>query len=209
MHRARVVVALCGLVVVGTGCEVSSHGPRDRVKVEAGSDVMATAVADSIARTMASAVTAAIADGQQAASTLPALFAPDAVLSDETEQTYSGHAAIRRAFSQGMPPGASIDIRSQSVIGSGDLVVDMGTYTVRMPSPQGGTPTSMNGRYLVALQRMDDDSWKIVRQLTDAVGTGGALPDGSAAPADTAASAPATAQPTAPRPAESGFTSDR
>jgi ketosteroid isomerase-like protein len=129
---------------------------------------------------------------------MPALYTPDAVLSDESEMTHAGQAAIARAFAQGTPPGSTIDIRSSGAIGSGDLIVDMGNYTFRMPNPQGGPAVSMNGRYLVVLQRLDDGSWKIARQMTDVVGIGGAMPAGP--PTDSAAAGAG-----APQPAESGF----
>ena len=199
------------LVVAGAACEVSSSGPRDRPQGTDG--MMANDEAESISRHMREQVTALVQSGAAAATGLPALYAPDAVLSDETETTHSGNARIARAYAHAMPPGASIDIRSEGVIGSGDLVVDMGHYTFSMPGPQ-GTPTRVNGRYLVVLQRMADDSWKIVRELTDAVGMGGALPPGPP-PADTApttrdsASAPTTHDSaSAPPRAESGFTAD-
>lgn len=202
--RSRAGWSLLVLAAAGAGCEVSSHGPRDREKVEGARSMMVAAEADSVARDMASAVAAAIASGPQAATTMPELFAPDAVFSDVTERSYAGQAAIRAAYAQGLPAGASIDIRSQSVMGSGDLVVDMGRYTVNVPNPQGGAATSINGRYLVVLQRMDDGSWKIARQLTDAVGIGGALPDGPRVPGDTSRAGDSAA--TTPPAAESGFT---
>ncbi len=205
--RSRAALLSLSLAAgVLAGCEVSSEGPRDRPD----ETMMPAPEADSIARGMAQAVTDAIASGRQAATDLPALYAPDAVLSDESEQSYAGQGAITRAFAQGIPAGASIDIRSESVIGSGDLVVDMGHYTFSMPNPQGGARMDMRGRYLVVLQRMDDGSWKIARQLTDAVGMGGAITGGPPASSDTVArdttAANRTTPPTTPQPAESGYT---
>ncbi len=178
--------ALLVLVVAGTACEVSSEGPRDRPAADAA--VMAHDESESIAHGMRQSVTTVLQSGAQAVTGMPALYTPDAVLSDESETTYAGREQIARAFSQGLPPGATIDIRATSrPVGSGDLVVDMGTYRVTMPNPQGGPDIAMNGRYLVVLQRTEDDSWKIVRQITDVVGTGGALVDGPPAPVDSVA----------------------
>ena len=209
--RARAAGALTLVFVAVTACEVSSEGPRDRedadtaVATEGTHAMMATDEAESIARGVRQRVTAILQSGAQAASDMPAVYTRDAVLSDESETTYAGNTQIARAFAQGMPPGATIDIRSTGALGSGDLVVDMGNYTVRMPNPQGGAPVSMNGRYLVVLQRMSDGSWKIVRQVTDVVGIGGAIPGGP--PVDTSAAArPDTAA--AARP-ESGFAPNR
>ena len=78
-----------------------------------------------------------------------------------------------------MPPGTSIDIRSIGAIGSGDLVVDMGTYTFSMSDSAGGSAQQMHGRYLIVIQRMDDGSWKIVRQVENPIGTPPELAHGS------------------------------
>lgn len=202
MRGSSMRSTLLWLATIGAvaACEVSSQGPRDRP--EGTTAMMANDEAESIARGVRQSVTLVLQSGERAATDMPGLYTPDAVLSDESEVTHAGNPQIARSFAQGMPPGATIDIRSTGAIGSGDLVVDMGNYTLTMPNPQGGAPMTMNGRYLVALQRMSDGSWKIVRQLTDAVGIGGALPAGPPQPADSAAPA---AGPGAPQPAESGF----
>ena len=202
--RTRAVLLSLALVVAVTACEVSSEGPRDRP--EGTHAMMPASEVDSIARSVREAAAAALASGPQAATTMPELYTPDAVLSDESEVTHAGHAQIARAFAQGTPPGATIDIRSSGAIGSGDLVVDMGNYRFSMPNPQGGAAITMNGRYLVVLQRMNDDSWKIVRQLTDVVGIGGAMPSGPPPASDSAAPTRGTATPTPPSPAETGYT---
>ena len=197
-------------LVVATGCEVSSHGPRDREKVRGTTEMMAAGEADSIAGMVREAVMATFGTGPQAASGMPALYTQDAVLSDVTEQTHSGNAAIARWFAQGMPPGASISIRSTGATGSGDLVVDMGTYTFSAPDPRGGPPMEMRGRYMIAIQQMSDGSWKIVRQIDDAMGIGGAVsagPPPSGPPANGAATTDsAGSNAGAPRPVDSGFT---
>lgn len=202
-RRPGVLPVLLPLLVAVAACEVSSEGPRDddeaadTAAMPAGTEsMMANDEAESIARGVRQRVTAILQSGTQAATDMPSVYSVDAVLSDESETTWAGNAQIARAFAQGMPPGASIDIRSTGARGSGDLVVDMGTYTVNMPNPQGGSPIAMHGRYLVVLQRMSDGSWKIVRQLTDATGIGGALPAGPPQPSP----APFTTSP-----APSGF----
>ena len=167
------------LIVAVAGCEVSSEGPDDRAEPEGTRAMMPSAQADSIAREMRDATTAAFATGAGAATGIPALYAPDAVLSDGMNVMHAGHEAIARAYAQGMPAGASIDIRSMGAIGSGDLIVDMGTYTFRMPDPAGGPLLEMPGRYLIAMQRMDDGSWKIVRQVENPTGTAPASAHGS------------------------------
>ena len=181
-NATRAAVLCLVSILAGVACEVSSDGPRDRP--EGTQTMMPSGEADSIARALGQTVQTIFTHGAAAGTELAATYAPDARLSDVTETTSSGHDAIARSFAQGMPPGASIDIRSSGAIGSGDLVVDMGTYTFSMPNPEGGAPMQMRGRYMIALQRMSDGSWKIVRQIDDAVGIGGAVTGG--APADSA-----------------------
>ena len=105
------------------------------------------------------------ASGARAATGLPALYTSDAVYSDPDEQTHAGQAAIREAFADGVPAGATLRVSSFGAVGSGDLVVDMGRYTVEIPQPT-GRPAQENGRYMIAIQRMDDGSWKVVRHLS-------------------------------------------
>ena len=127
------------------------------------------------------------ATGARAATGLPALYTPDAVYSDPDGETYSGQAAIRRAFEEGVPTGSTIRLESFGAVGSGDLVVDMGGYTVETPQ-DGGAPLVENGRYMVAIQRMDDGTWKIVRHLSSQQGPGAqATADAARVGPDTAA----------------------
>lgn len=124
--------------------------------------------------------------GARAATGLPAFYTPDAVYSDPDEETHAGLAAIREAFAEGLPPGATLRVSSFGSVGSGDLVVDMGAYTVELPQAN-AAPVQENGRYMIAIQRMDDGTWKIVRHLSalSAPGTP-AVPDTATVPADTA-----------------------
>lgn len=172
--RLRAGLFLFATTMLLPACEVSAGDPDDADAVAGTRAMLPSAEADAAAQAVRDRVIQVFRTGAAAATGMPEVYTPDAVLSDEMEQTYSGQAAIRTAFSQGVPPGSLLDIRSFGAIGSGDLVVDMGTYTFTMPQP-GGAPEQMNGRYLVALQRLDDGNWKIVRQITDMVGAGGAM----------------------------------
>ncbi|HUF12356.1 MAG TPA: nuclear transport factor 2 family protein [Longimicrobiales bacterium] len=123
--------------------------------------------------------------GARAATGLPALYTADAVYSDSDGETHAGLAAIREAFADGVPPGASLRVSSFGSVGSGDLVVDMGAYTVDLPQANGAA-VQENGRYMTAIQRMDDGTWKVVRHLAalSAPGTP-AVPDTAIVRADT------------------------
>lgn len=168
------------VLIAGAGCEVSSHGPRDREKVAGTRAMMPAAEVDSIARRMRIEFAEWFAAGGEASTMVRAMYAPDAIFSDELGTTHSGRAALEHAFSQ-MAPGSQIEIRSFGALGSGDLLVDLGTYEVSFPVPN-GERASANGRYMIAYQRMEDGTWKVVRQLTTAD-----APADSTAAADSAA----------------------
>lgn len=183
------------LVIAIGGCEVSSEGPRDR-EPEGTTAMMPASEVDSIARRMRTEFADWFASGGDASTMVPQMYAPDAIFSDELGTTHSGRAALQRAFSQ-MAPGSSIEIRSFGAVGSGDLLVDLGAYEVSYPMPDGQRMNAM-GRYMIAYQRMDDGSWKVVRQLT----TSGAPPAaGGGAAADSAAARPSAAPADSARPA--------
>lgn len=184
------------LLFAALGCEVSSEGPRDR-EAEGTKAMMPASEVDSIARRMRTEFAEWFATGGEPSTMVSSMYAPDAIFSDELGRTHAGRAALGRAFSR-MAPGSSIETRSLGAVGSGDLLVDLGTYEVTFPLANGERATA-NGRYMLAFQRMDDGSWKVVRQLT----TGGAAagnagtPDTTRAPADTGTAAADTARSTA------------
>ena len=168
------------LLAAAAACEVSSEGPRDR-EAAGTSAMMASGAVDSIARTVRTDFTEWFERGGAASTMIPAKYAPDAIFSDEMGRTHSGRAALEASFEQ-MAPGSQIEIRSFGAVGSGDLLVDIGSYEVRSTLPNGQRGTS-HGRYMIAYQRMDDGSWKVVRQLTtsDAPPPGGVAADDSTA----------------------------
>ena len=70
------------LVVVVAACEVSAQRPNERAEPAGTRAMMPSSQADSIAGAIRDATTAAFATGAAAATGIPALYAPDAVLSD-------------------------------------------------------------------------------------------------------------------------------
>ena len=154
---------ILSLLAATAACEVSADGPRDREAAGTRAMMPASEV-DSIARTLRTGFTEWFERGGEPSAMIPAMYATDAILSDEYGRTHSGRAAIEASF-QPMAPGTQIDFRSFGAVGSGDLIVDIGSYELRytMPDGQRGTAT---GRYMTAHQRMEDGSWKLVRQLT-------------------------------------------
>lgn len=182
------------LLLVIPACELSAGGDDD--VAEGTRQMMSAAEADAALNQVRPQYIQTFASGARAATGLPALYTPDAVYSDPDEVTHAGHAAIREAFEEGVPAGATLRVRSFGAVGSGDLVVDMGAYTVEIPQA-GGAPTQENGRYMIAIQRTDDGSWKVVRHLSalSAPGTP-AVPDTAAARTDSLPASRDTAAPT-------------
>lgn len=184
--RSRWLVLTIFAAAAAVGCEVSSEGPRDREA--AGTErMMAAAEVDSIARMTRAAFTEWFERGGEPSAMITAMYAPDAILSDEYGRTHSGRAAIEASF-EPMAPGTQMEIRSFGAIGSGDLIVDIGSYELRYTMRDGRRGTA-TGRYMTTHQRMDDGSWKVVRQLT----TSGSPAGGSGAADDTTANSAVTA----------------
>ena len=166
------------LLVATASCEVSSHGPPDREKVESTPEMMPANEVDSIAREVRATFIERFGRGG-ADTTLAAMYAPDAIFSDETGTTHNG-AQIRNAFAS-MPPGTRLELTSFGPVGSGDLNVDIGTYVVSFTTP-GGQQIRAPGRYMIALQRMNDDSWRVVRQISSADPTTRSAPGSESIP---------------------------
>ena len=170
-------------LVVFSACELSSGGDDD--VAEGTREMMTPEEVDAAVNQVRPQYIQTFSSGARAATGLPALYTPDAVYSDPEEATHSGQAAIREAFADGLPAGATLRVSSFGAVGSGDLVVDMGRFTVELPQPN-GQAMEQNGRYMIAIQRLDDGSWKIVRHLSALMGPGAtAVPDTAAARPDT------------------------
>lgn len=155
-------------LVLLAACEISAG---DDEEAEGTRQMMSPADVDAAVAHVRPQYIQTFASGARAATGLPALYTADAVYSDPEGQTYSGQAAIRQAFAEGVPTGSTIRLESFGAVGSGDLVVDMGGYTVETPQAD-GAPLRQHGRYMVAIQRMDDGTWKIVRHLSSQQGPG-------------------------------------
>lgn len=169
-------------IVVFSACELSSGGDDDMAGTRR---MMSPEEVDAAINQVRPQYIQTFASGARAATGLPALYTPDAVYSDPKEQTHAGQAAIRDAFAEGIPAGATLRVSSFGAVGSGDLVVDMGRFTVELPQPS-GQPMQQNGRYMLAIQRMDDGSWKVVRHLSALMGPGAtAVPDTATVGTDT------------------------
>ena len=183
MRRIRIGIAPLALAVLLPACEVSA-GPDDDPAVGT-RGMMASTEVDSIARDVRERFSRWFAAGAGDAATADSLYASDVIFSDEMEQTHRGLDGIRSAFSE-MQPGSTIEIQSFGAVGSGDLIVDLGTYAIAFPTPDGQRMTA-RGRYMIALQRMTDGTWKVVRQLSSASLPGGGMPlDSLAATRDSA-----------------------
>lgn len=102
------------------------------------------------------------AEGNDAAG-VASLYADNAIMVGPDGQRLEGPQAIQEALSQSFPSLASMDVTSLHTEYSGDLVTDMGTYTQTFQA-EGGEET-VEGTYLVVMQRQPDGSWKIIQHL--------------------------------------------
>ena len=90
-----------------------------------------------------------------------ALFTGDAVLHLEDTTALSGSNAIRTYLNTalGTPARPTLDIKIASMVGRQELAVGEGTFTLTPPAPP--APAPIAGRWLNALMKQADGSWKI------------------------------------------------
>jgi uncharacterized protein (TIGR02246 family) len=86
------------------------------------------------------------------ADTLASLFTEDAAFWPISGGSFDGREEIRQALQDDPQPQAA-EIRSTHTERMGDLVFDVGTFSVTLPEAQGGT---MEGEYVVLAEETDD-----------------------------------------------------
>lgn len=96
---------------------------------------------------------------------LGALYAQDAALLPPNQERLDGPAAIQQFFAGMQQVNASMVIAPTVIVvaASGDLAMEEGTWTVTMPTPDGGT-FSDNGKYLVGWKKIDG-TWLMERDI--------------------------------------------
>jgi ketosteroid isomerase-like protein len=90
-------------------------------------------------------------------------YADDAVLMPPNMPAASGHAAIEAAF-RTFPPITTFTIRSEELVGSGDLVYSRGRYNMVF-APPGMAAIPDSGKFLEILRKQADGSWKSTRDM--------------------------------------------
>ena len=95
-----------------------------------------------------------------------ACFTDDAVVMAPNEPAVEGSEALaewQQAFFDLF--AADLALSSEEVVVSGDWAFDRGTYTQFLTPASGGDAIQDRGKYLVALERQPDGSWKIAREV--------------------------------------------
>lgn len=59
----------------------------------------------------------------------------------------------------------TVDWRSDGVLGSSDLAVDSGTFTIELVEDDGDGPTRRTGDWLMVFRRGADGEWTLVRDI--------------------------------------------
>ena len=98
------------------------------------------------------------------------LYTGDAVVHQEDTTALSGSNAIRTWLNSalGTPTRPVLDVKVASMTGRQDLAVTEGTFTLTPPAPPApakgaapAAPAPMAGRWLNAITKQPDGSWKI------------------------------------------------
>ena len=90
-------------------------------------------------------------------------YADDAVVLPPNAAAVTGHAAIE-AFFRTFPPISNFQLRTEEVVGAGDVAYARGHYAMTM-TPSGGTAIADSGKYLEVWRKQKDGSWKVARDM--------------------------------------------
>lgn len=106
-------------------------------------------------------------------------YSDDAIMSPPGMPKAEGTDAIRSAYTQmyaaGNPASAELNTERVTVSESGDLAVEVGSFTFAGPGPDGTTMTE-TGKYLAVWKPTADGSWKIAADIWNADAAPGAVP---------------------------------
>lgn len=96
-------------------------------------------------------------------------YAPDAQLFGAGQPAATTPEQIRASFAGLFADGnGSLSFETGEVIipSSSDYVVTQGPYTLTYTDPQTHQPVTMRGAYMTLWRHQDDDSWKIMRDMS-------------------------------------------
>ncbi len=110
---------------------------------------------------------------------LVSMYSDDAILQPPGMPRSEGIDAVRTAYQQmyaaGNPTSASLAVQKVMVSESGDMAVEVGTYSFSAPAPDGAEVTD-NGKYIAVWKPTADGSWKIAVDTWNSDGAPGAAP---------------------------------
>jgi len=94
---------------------------------------------------------------------LGSLYFEDALLQFQGAPTVEGRAAIEAYWAAAMEGGVqSVEIRSDKIVPlTPDVGMQVGTYTIVVPSANGAAPAAINGKYGAVYQRRAGQ-WKVI-----------------------------------------------
>jgi len=133
-----------------------------------------TAMADSASQAQAhAAYKAQLVDGWSQkfnagdAAGLAALYAPDAVRYPSDAAPVRGRAAIQASFEQEFGSYGSYKETAQTdeLHGSGDGLVEIGSWSLEGTAAEGGQAIGQSGEYMIFARRDADGNWKIHREM--------------------------------------------
>jgi ketosteroid isomerase-like protein len=89
-------------------------------------------------------------------------YADDAIFMAPNTPAATGHAAIE-ALLHTFPPITAFELRTEEIVGAGDLAYERGRYMMTM-APPGGPVMADSGKYL-EIWRKQGGSWKVTRDM--------------------------------------------
>lgn len=99
------------------------------------------------------------------------VYADEVVLMMANEKPWRGRAEISKGFG-GMMSAMTISemtSKTESVMVSGDMAVETGSYAMTLTPKSGKNPKAMKdeGKYLTTWKKQADGSWKVVRDISN------------------------------------------
>ena len=91
-------------------------------------------------------------------------YTDDAISLPSYQQMLKGKEAIEKQSAEDQQSGmkiTSFNMETSDVFGSGNLLYEVGTYTITVKGPQMKEPQNDHGKYLTVFEKGDDGSLKI------------------------------------------------
>ncbi len=101
--------------------------------------------------------------GGDYAALVKSYYTEDAIAMAPNMPSSNGHAAIE-AMLHTFPPITAFQIRTDEIVGMGDMAYVRGHYAMTM-APPGMAAVSDSGKYLEIFKKQADGSWKVIRDM--------------------------------------------